>query len=66
MDTATPWLGARPTQTQTLAAVPSRTPQPATVSGTSMASSKAGASASSWLAGSSTPMARAAHSITRA
>lgn len=65
-DTATPWLGANPTHAQTLAAVPSRSPQPATESGISIESSSGGASASSTLADSSTPIARAAHSITTA
>ncbi|GGW34752.1 hypothetical protein GCM10007157_27900 [Vreelandella hamiltonii] len=61
---ATPCAGGMPTSIHKPAAAPSRTPHPATESGTSMESSSTGANASSSKAGIGLPMALAAHSMT--
>lgn len=66
METATPWAGGSPASPQTSAAAPSRTPQPASESGISIASSTGGTSASRVPSGSPTPIARAAQTNTRA
>lgn len=66
METATPWAGGSPATPQTRAAVPSRTPQPASESGISIASNTGGTSASRVRNASSTPIARAAQTNTRA
>lgn len=66
MEIATPWAGGSPASPHTRAAAPSRTPQPASVIGISIASSTGGTSASRVASGSWTPIARAAQTNTRA
>ncbi|GEK50207.1 hypothetical protein HVE01_09280 [Vreelandella venusta] len=64
-DIATPCAEGKPTNIQMPAAAPSRTPHPAIERGTSIESSNTGASAKISSAANSTPIARAAQTITK-
>lgn len=59
MEAATPWAAGRPTSGHSAAAAASRTPQPPTDTGTSIASRASGTAVSQAMGGSGVPTAQA-------